>query len=137
MTRNRAVQGGPAIPVAIVGSDGAADPDGGAPLPGVQTTPIPTADPGVNSVAIATSNGTVLVPNGNRLAWWVQNLGTTPLYVKFGAGASATVFDVILKACAVQDDGSGGYISDEIFKGTVSVYGAASVRCKVGALNRV
>lgn len=133
---SRPVQGGPALPVAIVGSNGAASGSGSTPLPGVQTTPVPTADSGVNSVAITTSAGTVLVPNGNRLAWFVQNLATTPLYVKMGAGASATVFDFILKGCAVQDDGSGGYISDEIFKGTVSVY-AAAVRCKAGALNRV
>lgn len=136
MATRRPVQGGPALPVAFTGSDGLASGSGSTPLPGIQTTPVPTADTGVNSVAITTSAGTVLVPNGDRLAWWVQNLATTPLYVKMGAGASATVFDFILKGCAAQDDGSGGYISDEVFKGTVSVY-AAAVRCKVGALNRV
>lgn len=124
MANNRPTLGGPAQPVVIVGGE-----DGG----GVETRPVPTGDPGVNSVAIVTVAGTVLVPNGNRLVWFVQNLGTNPLFVKMGAGASTTDFDFVLKACTAQDDGSGGYISDEIFQGTVSVAGT-SPRASVGQL---
>ena len=131
---NRPVQGGPAIPVVIVG--GAGSNGNGDPGSGIPTRSVPTGDSGVQSVAIVTLAGTVLVPNGNRLAWFVQNLGTNPLYVKMGAGASTTDFDFALKGCTAQDDGTGGYISDEIFQGTVSIAGT-SPRASVGALNQV
>lgn len=78
----------------------------------------------VNTPAINNS-GTALSANSNRRLWSIQNLGTNPLYVRLGAGASTTVFHVALKASTVQDDGSGGYIVDEMWKGAVSVAGTS------------
>lgn len=40
----------------------------------------------------------------------IQNCGTNPLFVKFGSGCTTGNFDIILKACSVNDDGTGGLV---------------------------
>lgn len=73
------------------------------------------------------SSATALALNLNRTAWCIQNLGTNTLYVRFGSGASATVFNVALVASGVQDDGSGGSITQSagtVFTGLISVGGS-------------
>lgn len=68
--------------------------------------------------------------NGSRRTMIVQNLGTNPLYVKFGDSASTTDFDVILKGGASNDDGAGGvFLEDTLsYQGIVSIAGT-SPRC--------
>lgn len=79
---------------------------------------------------IVTSAGTLLSQNLNRSGIIIQNLGTNPLYVCFGAGASATVFDLILKGGATTDDGSGGNFSYDVlsYTGLITIAGT-SPRC--------
>lgn len=59
----------------------------------------------------------------------IQNLGTNPLYVYFGTGATtATLYDVILKASTATADGSGGTVAMEngtIYTGDISVAGTS------------
>lgn len=80
---------------------------------------------------IITSAGTLLAANPTRRGLIVQNLnGTDTLYVKFGATASNTSFDLILKAGSAPDDGLGGTVSYDVlsYRGIISVAGT-TVRC--------
>jgi len=54
-----------------------------------------------------------------RRQWGIQNSGVNTLTVIFGTGT------VILKACAVQDDGTGGVVWDDYWKGAVTLTGTA------------
>lgn len=76
---------------------------------------------------ILTSEGTALPPNDNRRAVIVQNLGTEPLYVKFGDSASDFDFDLVLKGGTAPDDGLGGTVSYDVlsYTGTISVAGTS------------
>ena len=74
------------------------------------------------------SDATALEANPNRGAWMIQNLGTNTLFVRFGSGASTTVFHVVLKAGTGNDDGTGGSISQEngvVYTGIISVAGTS------------
>lgn len=79
---------------------------------------------------IVTSAGTLLDSNEYRIGIIIQNLGTNPLFVKFGAGASTSDFDVILKGGSGNDDGLGGVLSFDVlsYTGIITVAGA-TVRC--------
>lgn len=87
----------------------------------------------VNTPAIITSAGTVLAANASRKKWSIQNLGTNPLFVRFGAAASTTVFHLILAAGSGADNGTGDLYEDDNYLGVVSVDGT-SPRCVVSEL---
>lgn len=81
-----------------------------------------------NTPSILTSAGTALASNNARIAWSIQNLGTNPLFVLLGSGASTTVFHVVLKGATGNDDGTGGVISQEsgtIYTGIITVAGTS------------
>lgn len=74
------------------------------------------------------SAATAALPNEARYNYFIQNLGTNPLFVKEGLSASTTDFTCILGASGVQDDGSGGSIScgdDGIWTGAITVAGTS------------
>jgi len=71
----------------------------------------------------ASSNGTVLNANANRLELYVQNLATGALYVKYGADASNSSFNFVLAANTATNAGDGGSLSDQSYTGIVSVSG--------------
>lgn len=80
-----------------------------------------------NTPAIA-SAATALAANANRSAWAIQNHGTNLLYVRLGSGASSTVFHTVLVGATVQDDGSGGVISQEagtVYTGIITIAGSS------------
>lgn len=61
-----------------------------------------------------------------RRGWRIQNVGTNPIFVRFGAAASATVFHSVLKGGTGDSDGNGGSISEEgssVFQGEIYVAG--------------
>ena len=75
-----------------------------------------------------TSDVTALAANRARGAWMIQNLGTNALFVRFGAGASSSVFHIVLKGGTGNDDGSGGVLAQEagvIWWGIVSIAGTS------------
>lgn len=79
----------------------------------------------VPSIASAT---TALAANTGRVGWLIQNLGTNPLFVRLGAGASATVFNIVLAAGTVNDNGTGGLFAQTegiIYTGVISIAGTA------------
>lgn len=81
----------------------------------------------VNTPSIQ-SSATALAENFARGAWSIQNLGTNPLYVLMGTGATTSVFHYVLPGATVQDDGSGGSIAQEegvVYYGIVTVAGTS------------
>lgn len=81
-----------------------------------------------NTPAIQTSAGTALAANPARVGWMIQNLGTNPLFVLLGSGASTTVFHMVLKGGTGADDGLGASFSQApgaCFTGLVSVAGTS------------
>lgn len=81
-----------------------------------------------NTPAILTSAGTALASNSARGAWMIQNLGTNPLFVLLGSGASTSVFHFVLKGGTAPDDGLGASFnqnSGTLFTGIVTVAGTS------------
>lgn len=84
-----------------------------------------------NTPAIQTSAGTAIaaVDSGNRRGWAIQNVGTNPLFVRLGTGASTTLFHHVLKGGTGNDDGLGGSIDKTdggvVFQGEISVAGTS------------
>ena len=76
---------------------------------------------------IVTSAGVALAENDNRRTVIVQNLGTNPLFVKFGESASTSDFDLILKGGTASDDGLGGTVSFDVlsYTGIITVAGTS------------
>jgi hypothetical protein len=69
-----------------------------------------------------TGTGTqVLSANSNRITLFGQNLGTLPLYVKYGLGCNQNSFNFILYPGTAAYDGRGEKFSDDRYKGDVSV----------------
>lgn len=81
---------------------------------------------GTSSTPSIASSTTALAANPDRVAFIIQNLGTNALFVRYGEGASTTVFNVVLKASTGNDDGSGGSISMEgtaMWDGIITIAG--------------
>lgn len=76
---------------------------------------------------VLTTAGTALSANDNRRTVIVQNLGTNPLFVKFGSNASTSDFDLVLKGGSGNDDGLGGILSFDTlsYTGIISVAGTS------------
>ena len=80
-----------------------------------------------NTPSIA-SAATALAANTKRIAWHIQNLSTNPLFVRFGAGASTSVFHIILKGSTGANDGSGGFYEQNggtTYTGIVTIDGTS------------
>lgn len=78
--------------------------------------------------AVSDTAGVILVANGLRKGFMVQNTGTTILYLAMGSAAAnptATAYHVALKECAVSNDGTGGVYIDDAWVGEVRAIGSA------------
>ena len=74
---------------------------------------------------VLTTNGTIFDTNTSRRYWFIQVIGTAPVFIKYGTGASATSFNAILHAGTVDKDGTGGTASSDnpiTYTGDISVY---------------
>lgn len=74
------------------------------------------------------SDPTALEENPERRGWQIQNVGTNPLFVLLGTGASSTVFHAVLKGGQAEKDGLGGSLSQldtAAYKGVVTIAGTA------------
>lgn len=79
----------------------------------------------VTAVASAT---TALASNKARIGFVLQNLGTNPLFVKYGSSATSSDFTVVLKGSSVQDDGTGGVLTaadTAVYTGVVTIAGTS------------
>lgn len=80
-----------------------------------------------NTPAIA-SAATALPANEKRVGFSIQNLGTNPLFVLLGSGATTSVFHYVLRAGTGNDDGTGGILSfadSAVYTGVVTVAGTS------------
>lgn len=118
-----AVEGGKSRPVHV--TNGPDQPVSTTPTGAPTNTPTSTVPATSANTPSILSTGSPLAANPNRRLWSIQNLGTNPLYVRLGTGATTTVFHVALKAGGSNDDGNGGYIVDEMWKGAVSIAGTS------------
>lgn len=78
------------------------------PIPSVQTVP------------------TVVLANSSRGGFTLQNVGTNPLFVMFGTGATLTSYHVILQGGTALSDGKGGVLSQMagiVYQGVISAIG--------------
>jgi hypothetical protein len=75
----------------------------------------------ITSVMATGGAPTVISGNYNRITLYGQNMGTTLLYVKYGAGASSSSFNTTLYPGDSIMDGRGEKMSDDLYKGDVSV----------------
>lgn len=74
------------------------------------------------------SSATALAANVQRIGYSIQNLGTNPLFVLLGSGASTTVFHRILAAGTGQDDGTGAVVTHTtgvVYTGIITVAGTS------------
>lgn len=79
-----------------------------------------------NTPSIVTSAGDVLTKNNDRRAFSIQNVGTNPIFVRLGTGASSTIFHAVLKGGTADSDGTGGSFAMTnglVYSGIVSVSG--------------
>ena len=74
------------------------------------------------------ATATALDANPARAGWMIQNTGTNVIYLRFGAGASTTVFHILLKGGSGNNDGLGASYSQMdgiVFTGLVSIAGSS------------
>ena len=75
-----------------------------------------------NSVPITVAADITLVA-GDVLT--IQNLGTNPLFVRRGTGATSSIFNYTLQGAGAADDGTGGALVVDDFVGVVSFAGTS------------
>ena len=81
-----------------------------------------------NTPSIVTTGGDVIAANTKRKGWMIQNVGTNALFVRFGTGASTTVFHAVLKGGTGDSDGNGGSVSQMgglVYQGIISATGTS------------
>jgi len=91
-------------------------------------TTFPEQSTGISNFTVSGSNGLVLPANSYRREFFVQNLATGVLYVKYGLNANASSFNFVLAGNTSTNAGDGGSLNDEGYVGNVSVSGLANVR---------
>lgn len=77
---------------------------------------------------------TILAANTARIGFSIQNVGTTAANIRFGSGASATVFHRVLKGGTGDNDGLGGsvdFFEGSIYNGIITMYGASTAKVVV------
>lgn len=75
-----------------------------------------------NTPSILTTAGIALASNNARIGFAIQNVGTNPVFIRFGGTASSTVYHFVLKGGTADNDGLGGsltFTSGTIFSGDV------------------
>lgn len=87
-------------------------------------TSVPQRSSTISNFTASGSNGTILAANSNRKDFYVQNLATGALYVKYGTSAASNSFNFILAGNTYVNGGDGGSLSDLNYTGIVSVSGA-------------
>lgn len=74
------------------------------------------------------SAATAAAANEARVGYLIQNLGTNPLFVKEGSGATTSDFSYILSAGTANDNGTGGNyetVSEQCYTGVITIAGTS------------
>ena len=91
----------------------------------MQTSNNPTAAANTPSIA---NGATALASNPGRIGWQIQNVGTNPLFVLLGTGASSTVYHIVLKGGTGNSDGLGAFYSQmagTVYTGVITIAGTS------------
>jgi hypothetical protein len=86
-------------------------------------TTFPEQSTGISNFTISGSNGLILPANSYRREFFIQNLDTGILYVKYGLSANASSFNFVLAANSATNAGDGGSLNDQGYVGDISVSG--------------
>ena len=70
-----------------------------------------TSTQNINTPSIIATAGTALAANPARIGWSMQNVGTNPVFILLGSGASTSVFHYVIKGGTGDSDGLGGSVS--------------------------
>lgn len=94
-----------------------------------------TSTQNTNTPSIIVGDGataiTILSANSARIGFAIQNVGTTAASVRFGAGASASVYHFALKGGTGDNDGLGGSIvfsGPTVYNGIITFFGASTAK---------
>jgi hypothetical protein len=71
---------------------------------------------------VTTSAGNIMPANTNRTSATLQNVGTNKVYIRFGSApviGGTQYFSAILSAASTTDDGDGGSMTIDHFKGDI------------------
>lgn len=80
----------------------------------------------VNIATVGTGTSTLLASNVNRKRVTLQNVGTTKIYILFGAGtASSSNYHIVLQPGGTTADGSSPIYSDTMWQGAIQASSSA------------
>lgn len=74
---------------------------------------------------------TLLAANPARIGFSIQNVGTTVASIRFGAGASASVYHYAVKGGTADNDGLGAsisFFSGAVYDGLITMFGASTAK---------
>lgn len=97
-------------------------------MAGANNSTFSTQKANTPAILTPTTGDTILAANTARIAFSIQNLGTNPLFILLGAGATTSVFHTVLPAGSGTDNGTGGTYSQEsgtVYNGAISVAGTS------------
>ena len=96
---------------------------------GTQNSNTPSIIAGDGSTGVV-----ILAANPARIGFKITNVGTTVAKVRYGAGASDTVYHSPLKGGSADGDGLGGsetFTNGAIYNGVITMYGASTAKVTV------
>jgi hypothetical protein len=79
---------------------------------------------------VTATGATIISANDGRSGFAVQNHGTNPLFVRLGAGATTSVYHIVLSAATALSDGKGAIYSqsgNSCYTGIVSAAGTGGL----------
>lgn len=79
-----------------------------------------------NPISVGTSVLQIALANRTRKEMILVNVGTATIYVGFGFNPTPTNYSIFLQPCSAANDGTGGILIDEAWKGTVFVLAAGA-----------
>lgn len=97
-----------------------------------------TSTQSTNTPAIIAGDGStgvvILAANNARIGFSIQSVGTTVAKVRFGSGASDTVYHYLMKGGTGDGDGLGGsitFMGPTVYNGVITMYGASTAKVVV------
>ncbi len=92
-----------------------------------------TQDTNTPSIIAGDGSGavTLLAANEARIGFTIQNVGTTAAKVRFGSGASTSVYHIVLKGGSADGDGLGASFSmtsGAVYNGIITFFGASTAK---------